>query len=123
VHACAYFRKWVESDLQYYVLQSEVDDYYSYSSVHGLFTKNIVPVVLDSLSIDGKTKPPLVLHRTAGQLKLKGIRRRSELAEESQVSCSNCGERGHNRRTCTRTQSANVHEDKSDAHRTGLNQV
>ncbi len=103
MHACANFRKWVESNLQY-VLQSEVDDYNSYSSVHGLFTKNIVPVVLDSLSFDGKTKPPLVLHRTAGQPKLKRIRRRSELAEESRVSCSNCGERGHNRRTCTKTE-------------------
>jgi hypothetical protein len=38
VHACAYFRKWVESDLQN-VLQSEVNDYYLYSSAHGLFTK------------------------------------------------------------------------------------
>jgi hypothetical protein len=84
VHACAYFRKLVESDLQY-VLQSEVDDYYSFSSVHGFFTKNIVPVVLDSLSFDGKTKPPLVLHRTAGRPKLKRIRRRSELAEESSI--------------------------------------
>jgi hypothetical protein len=103
VHACAYFRKWVENNLQY-VLQSEVDDYYSYSSVHGLFTRNIVPVVLDSLSFDGKTKPPLVLHRTAGRPKMKRIRRRSELAEESRVSCSICGERGHNRRTCTKTE-------------------
>jgi hypothetical protein len=103
VHACAYFRKWVESDLQY-VLQSKVDNYYSYSSVHGLFTKNNVPVVLDSLSFDGKTTPPLVLHRTAGRPKLKRIRCRSELAEESRVSCSDCGERGHNRRTCTKAE-------------------
>ena len=99
MHACAYFRKWMEYDLQY-VLQSEVDDCHLYSSVHGLFTRNIVPVVLDSLSFDGERKPPLILHRTAGRPKLKRIRRRSELAEESRVSCSICGKRGHNRRTC-----------------------
>ena len=101
VHACAFFRKWVECDLQY-VLQSEVDDCYTYSSVHGLFTRNIVPVVLDCLSYDGETKPPLALHKTAGRPKKKRMRNRSELLEESRVACSRCGERGHNRRTCTK---------------------
>ncbi len=103
MHACAYFRKWIECDLQY-VLQSEVDDYYLYSSVHGLFTRNIVPFVRDSLSFDDKPKPPMVLHRTAGRPKLKRIRRRCELAKESRVSCSICGERGHNRQMCTKTE-------------------
>jgi hypothetical protein len=103
MHAYDYFRKWVESNLQY-ALQSEVDNYYSYSSVHGQFTINIVPVVLGSFSFDGKTQPPLFLDRTAQRRKLKRIRRRSELAEESQVSYSIGGERGHNRQTCTKTE-------------------
>jgi hypothetical protein len=82
VHACAYFRKLIECDFQY-VLQREVDNYYLHSSVHGRFTRNIVPDVLDSLSFDGKPKPPLVLHGTVGRPKLKHIRRKSELAKES----------------------------------------
>ena len=99
VHACAYFRMWKDCELED-VLQSEVDDYYSFSTLHGLYERNIVPVVMDSIIFDGKTKPPRALHQTTGRPRVKRIRRRSELAGESPVSCSNCGERGHNRRTC-----------------------
>jgi hypothetical protein len=100
-HACAYFRKWLEKDLTH-VFQSEVDEVYSYHALKELFKRNIVPVVLDSVAYDGQTKPPVVTQRMSGRPKVKRIRRRSELlnAENSPVSCSICGQRGHNRRTC-----------------------
>jgi hypothetical protein len=91
----------LEKDLTH-VFQSEVDEVYSYHALKELFKRNIVPVVLDSVAYDGQTKPPVVTQRMSGRPKVKRIRRRSELlnAENSPVSCSICGQRGHNRRTC-----------------------
>ena len=82
-------------------------------SVHGLFTRNIVPVVLDCLSYDGETKPPLARHKTAGRPKLKRMRNRSEVPEESQVAImfSIWWER---------TQSANMPAGRSNAPSTGV---
>ena len=101
-HACAYFRKWLYLDWINILLQNEVHDFYLYNFLQKLSTRNVIPVVLDSLSYDGSTKPPLVLHRTSGRPQSKRIRRRSEFIDhdESPVTCSVCHERGHNWKTC-----------------------
>jgi len=63
----------------------------------------MVPVVVDTIDFDGKTKPrPTRVKRQAGRPKVKRYRRRSELYDpsESPIVCSICGVRGHNCRTC-----------------------
>ena len=102
-HACAVFRKWKEVDLNY-VFTNLVHDHYTFGNVKKMFRRNVFPVSLDGIQYDGATKPPLlVTGRQAGRPRKRRIRRRSEFlaAEDSPVVCSNCGRRGHNRRTCT----------------------
>ena len=101
-HACAVYRKWNEVDLNY-VFANLVNGYYTFRNVKNTFKRNVFPVSLDGIQYDGATKPPVVAKRQSGRPKTKRIRRRSEflLAEDSPVICSNCGSRGHNRRTCT----------------------
>jgi len=101
-HGCAVYRKWNEVDLNY-VFANLVDANYTFGNVKNTFKRNVFPVSLDGIQYDGVTKPPLVAKRQSGRPKTKRIRRRSEflLAEDSPVICSNCGGRGHNRRTCT----------------------
>jgi hypothetical protein len=101
-HACAVYRKWKEVDLNY-VFANLVHVNYTFQNVKNTFKRNVFPVSLDGIQYDGATKPPLAPKRQSGRPKTKRIRRRSEflLAEDSPVICSNCGSRGHNRRTCT----------------------
>ena len=107
-HACAFFRKWLDRDLND-ILQNEVHGFYSYNFLQKLYTRNVIPVVLDSILYDGSTKPPLVFHKTSGRPRSKRIRRRSEFIdnEESPVTCSVCHQRGHNRRTCRNKEEGN----------------
>ena len=62
-----------------------------------------IPVIVDTIKYDGKTKPPIWAKRAAGRPKVKRHRRRSELldASQSRIKCSLCGARGHNHRTCS----------------------
>ena len=101
-HACAVYRKWKEVDFNY-VLTNLVDKNYTFANVKSTFKRNVFPVTLDGIKYDGVTKPPLVVARPSGRPRTRRIRRRSEFlaAEDSPVVCSNCGIRGHNRRTCT----------------------
>ena len=101
-HACAVYRKWKEVDLNY-VFANLVHANYTFQNVKNTFKRNVFPVSLDGIQYDGATKPPLAPKRQSGRPKTKRIRRRSEflIAEDSPVVCSNCGSRGHNRRTCT----------------------
>jgi hypothetical protein len=100
-HACAVYRKWYEKDFEY-VLQNLVHPYYTFEYVQKLYKSNIYPVCVDNINYDGTTKPPVVRGRQPGRPRTKRIRRRSEfLAEDdSPVTCSECGRRGHNKRTC-----------------------
>jgi Ulp1 protease family, C-terminal catalytic domain/SWIM zinc finger/Transposase, Mutator family len=101
-HACAVYRNWKEADLNF-VLSTLVHDYYKFAHVKKMFRNNVFPVSLDRVPYDGVTKPPLLRGRSSGRPRTKRIRRRSEFlsVEDSPIVCSNCGLRGHNRRTCT----------------------
>ena len=101
-YACAVYRKWKEVDFNY-VLTNLVDKNYTFANVKSTFKRNVFPVTLDGIKYDGVTKPPLVVARPSSRPRTRRIRRRSKFlaAEDSPVVCSNCGIRGHNRRTCT----------------------
>ena len=100
-HACAVFRKWKEKDFTY-VIGNLVHPYYSFEFVQNTFRSNVFPVCLETLEYDGVTKEPALPKRQAGRPKTKRIRRRSKFVElkQSPVTCSICGKRGHNRRSC-----------------------
>jgi SWIM zinc finger len=100
-HGCAVYRKWEEKDLNY-VLENVVHVFYRYDCVQKLFQHNVFPTCIDNATYDGETKPPRVTGRQAGRPRTKRIRRRSEFLdpEKSPITCSECGKKGHNKRTC-----------------------
>ena len=100
-HACAVFRKWKEKEFTY-ILQHLVHPYYTFDSVQKMYKHNVYPACLDSVQYDRETKPPASHGRQPGRPRVKRIRRRSEFLdpEESPITCSDCGQRGHNKRTC-----------------------
>jgi hypothetical protein len=101
-HACAVYRKSKSADKNY-ILANLIDEYYTHGCVQTTFKKNIYPVSLDTLAYDGETEPPLGNKRSSGRPRTKRIRRRSlyAAAEDSPIVCSNCGQAGHNKRTCS----------------------
>ena len=101
-HACAVYRKSKSADKNY-ILANLIDEYYTFGCVQTTFTKNIYPVSLDTVAYDGETKPSLGNKRSSGRPRTKRIRRRSVYAasEDSPITCSNCGQAGHNKRTCS----------------------
>ena len=100
-HACAVYRRWKELEFTY-ILQHQVHPYYTFDYIQKMYKHNIFPVCLDSIGYDGETKPPSVAGRQPGRPPVKRIRRRSEFLdpEESPITCSDCGQKGHNKRTC-----------------------
>jgi hypothetical protein len=103
-HACAVFRKAKGFDLNY-ILVNFVHDYYTFGFVKQTFKKNVLPVSVDTLAYDRKTKPPFQVKNSVGRPKKHArIRRRGNILcdADSNISCSNCGKRGHNIRTCHR---------------------
>ena len=100
-HGIAVYRLHKGSDLTY-VVSELVHEYHKYAYVKETFKQNIYPVSMDSLTTDGTTRPPIVKKRTSGRPKTKRIRNRSEyeVGDDSPIICSNCGRRGHNKRTC-----------------------
>lgn len=76
-------------------------DYYKAKSLHGLYSKNIVPVIMDHIRFDGETEPPTILKQTGHPCKKrKRFRSRYISPQESTIKCSMCKEQGHNKRTC-----------------------
>jgi hypothetical protein len=105
-HFMACFRK-LKDSMEFRSLLTEshdgIPDFYKYKALQLLYEPNIVPVVVDTIGYDGKTKPrPPRIKRQPGRPKVKRYRRRSELSDPSKspIVCSKCRERGHNRRTC-----------------------
>jgi hypothetical protein len=101
-HGCAVYRKWKEKQFDY-VLANLVHPYYKFEFVKETFRNNVFPVSLDTIEYDGVTKPPTSIQRQPGRPRTKRIRRRSEFLDPEDspaVTCSKCGKRGHNRRTC-----------------------
>ena len=64
--------------------------------------ENIFPVCVDNINCDKASKPPIVRGRQAGRPPEKRIRHRSECIrpEDSKIKCGQCGQKGHNKRTC-----------------------
>jgi hypothetical protein len=73
-HFVAFFRKWRECDSLETLQQFHVSAYYMYDSLHNLYTPNINPVVVDAISYDRKTKPPVITQRRTGRPKVKRYR-------------------------------------------------
>jgi ribosomal protein L32 len=115
-HACAVYRK-TKSVEKEYILANLVHEYYTYSYVQQTFTKNIFPVSLDTLAYDRETGPPSCVKRGSGRPRTKRIRRRSLYAatEDSPIVCSNCGQAGHNKRTCSGKERAKAVHIPTDA--------
>ena len=105
-HAMAVYRLHKGNDLMFVQSELVVGDYHKFGSVKKTLKQNIFPVSTDSLKSDGTTLPPIVKKRGAGCPKTKRIRHRSEyqMGEDSPIICSNCGCRGHNKRTCPNPQ-------------------
>jgi hypothetical protein len=100
-HACAVFRKWDERDFQY-VLQNHVRRYYTFEYVEKMYEKNVFPVCVDNINYDKASKPPIVRGGQAGRPPEKRIPHRNECIrpEDSKIKCGQCGQKGHNKRTC-----------------------
>jgi hypothetical protein len=98
VHVMAYNRI-IEKKSFKDILEMPLNPYYTYQLLSKLYKENIFPVIIDSLTSDNTTKPPIQSEkRPAGRPKTKREqkRRRSEIT----VTCSNCGIDGHNKKTC-----------------------
>jgi Zinc knuckle/SWIM zinc finger len=116
-HACAVYcmAKLVEKE---YIMANLINKYYTHSYVQKTFKKNVFPVSLDTMAYDGQTTPPPSgVKRASGRPRTKRIRRRSVYAasEDSPIICSNCGQTGHTKRTCTVKEWAKALRIRSDA--------
>ena len=105
-HEITYYIKWLGWELQM-VLDTQVHYYFRYKALQSLYKPNICPVVSDTLDFDGTTLPPIEKKGT-GRPKKKRYRRRSKHVDISMstIKCSNCGERGHNKRLCKKSKKA-----------------
>ena len=104
-HGVGYFRLWEDLSLQ--MIEDKYVHYYSqYKALQKLYKPNICPVSSDTIKFDEVTKPPTAASRSSGRPKKKRIRNRSKFVDpkNSNISCSKCGAKGHNMRTCLRRQ-------------------
>ena len=75
---------------------------YLTSTIREVYQGVIPPITFHDLVADGVTMPQAI-RRQAGRPKKLRIRNRSEyIADESPSRCSQCGQPGHNVRTCER---------------------
>ena len=103
-HVIAVYRHKYNYD-EAYIANNHIPSYYKYEYLKKMLQKNIYPVCLDTLAYDGETKPPHGQRRGRGRPKKgKRLRSRSAFASESDsnITCSTCHGRGHNKRTCAR---------------------
>ena len=100
-HGMAYFWKWEEQEFKW-VLDNKVHYFYKYECLQALYKPNLLPVITESIRYDGITLPPIP-ERTTGRPKTKRIRRQSLFVDpsDSTITCSKCGQKGHNQRTCS----------------------
>jgi hypothetical protein len=100
VHAMAYYRKIDEKTLTE-VLAMRFNNYYSYQYLHKLYNENINPVIINVLTSDRETLPPPEnKKRQPGRPATKRKQKRSR--SEVTVRCGNCGEEGHNKKSCNK---------------------
>jgi hypothetical protein len=113
--ACAVHRKAKSADKNY-ILANLIDVYYTHGCVQATFKRNTYPVSLDTLAYDGETQPTQGSVRSAGRPRTKRVRRRSVYAasEDLPISCSNCGQARHNKRTCSERTRDNTQNSRRD---------
>ena len=102
IDAVAYYRLFENQSLEN-ILANEVSQLYNCRSLYHLYKKNMKPVIISTLTMDGKTLPPGDTNkRRAGRPRKKRIRNRSkyEDADDSPIICSFCEQSGHNIRGC-----------------------
>ena len=117
-HGIAYYRLWEELSLQT-IEDEHVHYYYRYKALQKLYEPNICPVSSDTIRFDEVTKPPKVNSRSSGRPRARRIRNRSKFVDPStsNISCSKCGAKGHNVRTCARRKALeepNQHEHNAE---------
>ena len=99
-HGCAVFRKWKEKDFSY-VLQNLVHPYYKFECVQQTYRNSIFPACIDKIKYNDATRPPVKKPRP-GRPRSKQFCRQSEFLspDKSPITCSDCGQQGHNKRAC-----------------------
>jgi hypothetical protein len=67
-----------------------------------MYKKIIFPVCVDNIIFDKALKPPIVHGQQARHPPEKRICHQSKCnrPEDSQIKCGQCGQKGHNKRTC-----------------------
>ena len=102
IHAIAYFRSVKELTLQQ-IIEANVSKLYYYESLQELYKDNFYPVVVDNLVPDKVTELPTNQNkRQAGRPVTKRLRKRCKFPDPtlSNIKCSRCGQKGHNKKTC-----------------------
>ena len=100
--ATAYFRKFLEKDYDW-ILRNKICKFMLYGAEKEVLRRNINPVVVDSLSYDGTTKPPKKGRtKRRGRPKKRRLHKHSKFvdAKDSPITCHICGKNGHNQQTC-----------------------
>jgi Transposase, Mutator family len=101
IHGVAYLKNYVGCSFD--EVLEEVAPEHTYENEKLLFRRNFLTVCMDKVVSDGKTLPPVCHKRKAGRPKKQRHRKRSRYNEEGGtilVTCSRCGDVGHNVRTC-----------------------
>jgi hypothetical protein len=102
IDAIAYFRLHKKVMLEH-VLSERVHQHYMYENEMMLLRKNVVPVCMEWVCLDGTTLPPKEsTKRSTGRPKKVRIGKQSRWAyepEKSKIVSSKCHENGHNVRT------------------------
>jgi hypothetical protein len=99
-----------------YILANLINVYYTQGCVQATFKRNIYPVSLDTLAYDVEMQSTQGTICSAGRPRTKRVRRRSVYAasEDSPISSSNCGQAGHNKRTCSERTRDNTRDSRRD---------
>jgi hypothetical protein len=95
------YRKWRECGSVQTIQQFYTSAYYKNDSCPNFYGANVIPMVVDAISYDGKTQISRRDTET-GRPKMKRYRQRNEFHEpshKSRIKCSLCGEWGVNCRT------------------------
>jgi hypothetical protein len=92
-HACAVYCKAKLADKNY-IPANLIDVYYIHGCVQAAFKRNIYPVSLDFIGLQrwNATSPGYNSHCRSAKNKTRAA------SEDSPISCSNCGQAGHNKR-------------------------
>jgi hypothetical protein len=100
----AYFCQKAKKSLNEIMESDAVSDFHKYPFYHELPSRNINPVIMDTLISNNKETglPPDVVGRQPGRPQTKRLCSWSKCdkPEHSTIICIICNDRGHNKRTC-----------------------